>query len=189
MSNDRSSGSAGVPAPSRPSSVEVEVAPRVAVEPIGSPESFKSRAYAASRMPSSRWSLSSCEDIRLHERRLASIPASAHAGARGHGAARTRRLRGAVPRRGSTSCARPERGDRDDHRLGGAWRAWRRVLSPRSERGGDRLAAPAPSSERQAARQARRIFRGEHRVSSNHHPHEPQQRPISLAEICLRICA
>ena len=30
--------------------------------------------------------------------------------------------------------------------------------------------------ERQAARQARRIFRGQHRVSPDHHPHEPQRR-------------
>ena len=72
MSNDRSSGSAGVPAPSRPSSVEVEVAPRVAVEPIGSPESFKSRAYAALRdVIVSMDVYRSREDIRLDERRLA----------------------------------------------------------------------------------------------------------------------
>ena len=70
--NDRSSGSAGVPPHSRPSSVEAEAAPRVAVEPIGSPESFKSRAYAALRdVIVSMDVYRSREDIRLDERRLA----------------------------------------------------------------------------------------------------------------------
>src|SRR4029079_13635019 len=73
----------------------------------------------------------------------------------------------------------PERGDRDDHRLGGAGEHGGAPHHRERERGRDRLAAHHvhPVRERQAARQARRIFRGEHRVSPNHHPHEPQQRP------------
>ncbi len=44
----------------------------------------------------------------------------------------------------------------------------------------DEIATLAPDvrdlRERHAARQARRIFRGEYRVSPDHHPHEPQRR-------------
>jgi DNA-binding GntR family transcriptional regulator len=48
------------------------VAPRVAVEPIGSPESFRSRAYAALRDAIVSMDVyRSREDIRLDERRLA----------------------------------------------------------------------------------------------------------------------
>ena len=48
------------------------MAPRVAVEPIGSPESFKSRAYAALRDAIVSMDVyRSREDIRLDERRLA----------------------------------------------------------------------------------------------------------------------
>ena len=73
MSNgDRSSGSASVRVQSRPSSAEAEAAPRVAVEPIGSPESFKSRAYAALRDAIVSMDVyRSRDDIRLDERRLA----------------------------------------------------------------------------------------------------------------------
>jgi DNA-binding GntR family transcriptional regulator len=69
---DRSSASAGVRVQSRPTSAEAEVAPRVAVEPIGSPESFKSRAYAALRDAIVSMDVyRSRDDIRLDERRLA----------------------------------------------------------------------------------------------------------------------
>ena len=48
------------------------MAPRVAVEPMGSPESFKSRAYAALRDAIVSMDVyRSREDIRLDERRLA----------------------------------------------------------------------------------------------------------------------
>ncbi len=73
MSNgNRSSGSANVRVQSRPPSAEAETAPRVAVEPIGIPESFKSRAYAALRDAIVSMDVyRSRDDIRLDERRLA----------------------------------------------------------------------------------------------------------------------
>jgi DNA-binding GntR family transcriptional regulator len=73
MSNgNRSSGSANVRVQSRPPSAEAETAPRVAVEPIGSPESFKSRAYAALRDAIVSMDVyRSRDDIRLDERKLA----------------------------------------------------------------------------------------------------------------------
>ena len=73
MSNgDRSSGSASVGVQSRPPSAPAEAAPRVAVEPIGSPESFKSRAYAALRDAIVSMDVyRSRDDIRLDERKLA----------------------------------------------------------------------------------------------------------------------
>jgi DNA-binding GntR family transcriptional regulator len=73
MSNgNRSSGSANVRVQSRPPSAQAETVPRVAVEPIGSPESFKSRAYAALRDAIVSMDVyRSRDDIRLDERRLA----------------------------------------------------------------------------------------------------------------------
>ena len=73
MSNgNRSSGSANVRVQPRPPSAPAETAPRVAVEPIGSPESFKSRAYAALRDAIVSMDVyRSRDDIRLDERRLA----------------------------------------------------------------------------------------------------------------------
>jgi DNA-binding GntR family transcriptional regulator len=73
MSNgSRSSGSASLRVQSRPSAAEAETPPRVAVEPIGSPESFKSRAYAALRDAIVSMDVyRSRDDIRLDERRLA----------------------------------------------------------------------------------------------------------------------
>jgi DNA-binding GntR family transcriptional regulator len=73
MSNDhRSPGSSSLRVQSRPPSAAAETAPRVAVEPIGSPESFKSRAYAALRDAIVSMDVyRSRDDIRLDERRLA----------------------------------------------------------------------------------------------------------------------
>lgn len=73
MSNgSRSSGSASLRVQSRPPAAEAETPPRVAVEPIGSPESFKSRAYAALRDAIVSMDVyRSRDDIRLDERRLA----------------------------------------------------------------------------------------------------------------------
>ena len=102
-----------------------------------------------------------------------------HAGARGDGAARARGLcaLGAAPRRlrGAQDQAR---GDRADHRLGGARKHGGAADHRERQRRGDRLAAPHVRDlrERRSARASRRIFRGQHRIPPEHHPHEPQRR-------------
>ena len=73
MSNgDRSPRAAGFRLETAPPPATETDAPRVAVEPIGSPESFKSRAYAALKDAIAAMDVyRSRADIRLDERRLA----------------------------------------------------------------------------------------------------------------------
>ena len=170
--------------------------PRGAVEPIDSPESFKRKAYAALKdVIVSMDVYRSRADIRLDERQLAQDFGISRTPVREAMAQLEREgFVRAVPRRGIYVVRKTKaRGDRDDHRLGGARehggaadhraaRATRR--SPRCAR------MFAQLRERRAARQARRIFRGEHRVPPDHHPHEPQRRAdLDSPRTCSPICA
>ena len=101
-----------------------------------------------------------------------------HAGARGHGAARARGFRsfGAAARRlcGAQDQAR---GDRADHRLGGAGKHGGAVDHRERERRRHRVAAAHVRHlrERRGARPSRRIFRNQYRLPPDHHPHERQR--------------
>ena len=107
----------------------------LSLEPIGVPESFKRRAYAALKEAIVSMDVyRSREDIRLDERRLAldfgisrTPVREAMAQLEREGFVRS------VPRRGILRRSQDQaRGDRDDHCLGGARRAWRRVSSRRT---------------------------------------------------------
>ena len=166
-----------------------------AVEPIGSPESFKSRAYAALKDAIVSMDVyRSRDDIRLDERRLALDFGISRTPVREAMAQLEREgFVRAVPRRGIYVVRKTRR---EVIEMITAWAALESMAA--------RLITENASAEEIASlrtmftkfengelhAKARRIFRGEHRVSPDHHPHEPQQRAASRSpRICSRICA
>ena len=179
-SGDRIRRSASIRVQSRPAPPKRTMAPRVA-EPIGSPESFKSRAYAALRDAIVSMDVyRSRADIRLDERRLALDFGISRTPVREAMAQLEREgFVRAVPRRGIYVVRKTRR---EVIEMITAWAALEsmaaRLITENAS--ADEIASLRTHvhqvRERQAARQARRIFRGEHRVSPDHHPHEPQRR-------------
>ena len=185
-SSDRNLRPAGNRTGPEPELTEPTMVPRV--EPIGTPESFKSRAYAALKDAIVSMDVyRSRADIRLDERRLAldfgisrTPVREAMAQLEREGFVRS------VPRRGIYVVRKTKR---EVIEMITAWAALEsmaaRLITENADADGDRLAAPDVHQvrERRVARQARRIFRGEHRVPPGHHSHEPQQRArFDLAE-------
>ena len=165
------------------------------VEPIASPESFKSRAYAALKdVIVSMDVYRSRDDIRLDERRLALDFGISRTPVREAMAQLEREgFVRAVPRRGIYVVRKTRR------EVIEMITAWAALESMAARLITENASAEEIASlrthvhqvrERRAARQARRILRGEHRVSPDHHPHEPQQRAHRRSpRTCSRICA
>ena len=151
------------------------------LDPIGIPESFKRRAYAALKDAIVSMDVyRSRDDIRLDERRLASDFGISRTPVREAMAQLEREgFVRSVPRRGVYVVRKTRR---EVIEMITAWAALESMAA--------RLITENASAAEIAAlrtmfttfengelhAQARRIFRGEHRVPPDHHPHEPQWR-------------
>ena len=159
------------------------------------PASFKDRAYAALKdVIVSMDVYRSRAEIRLDERQLAQDLGISRTPVREAMAQLEREgFVRSVPRRGIYVVRKTKR---EVIEMITAWAALEsmaaRLITQSAQRRRDRVAAHDVRHvrERRAARQARRIFRGQYRVSPDHHPHEPQRRADRRSpRICSPICA
>ena len=170
--------------PSPPRSIEATA--RIAVPPLEDTSTFADRAYTALRdVILSLDIYNRSGEVRLDERQLASDLGISRTPVREAMVQLEREgFVRAVPRRGIYVVRKTKR---EVIELITAWAALEcmaaRLITQKATDAGDRRPARHVRDlrERPPARQARRIFRGQHRVPPDHHPHERQPVLIDLA--------